>query len=517
MMIFKRKTIFLNVTSLNKLQYYNFCKYLKLNRILNTLISQANLYYLVKFYDIKINRSSFLTKNKTIKNEMEVNYILDKFRKISLNYLGKIFTIKNFIPNIHVYEMSGYKSFIQVYKFLQKLTKNYRIRKKINQNVNFSSEYPRITEPLKYIREKLSKQRVDLRNFKIFSVDPSGSLNIDDSIHFKFYKNCSIFELGIHISDVFSLLKIETEHQIKSIEKLSTIFLIDRKIDFFPPIFSSNLYSIRQGVDRLAFSIIFKLDHFSNILSMEIFQSVIRNGRSFSKQQLDKFIKKSKKNKICLYGTIFRKLCEIKTKLFSYRIKTNGKFQFNSYSQKKNLDISSDNEGTKVIEEFMLLCNVSTAEKILEFFPSCSKLRFFGKYIKVPISDFFTLISLPKLKIDLQDFIVLSKNFRVFTWKERKTLSRIYLKKKNLKSKINTIFSLKNNKTIELSIFRLFFPLYLKVSSPMRRISDLYSHFLISFIFRSYICMFCIQSLYIENAFYYYYYQNSNIFFNDTI
>ena len=490
---------FLNIISLSLFHKFKNFKFIKYKGYLSKriLLFTKNIVNIVlKFSNLGFNKVKMLVIGNKVNRISYYRVFPELYFARNLQAIKKSFIFLN--RKTFNYEcLFKCKTPTSIYQFLNKTDKktinNRKFQKKITQNVNFLIEKPKIIKELNFIKEKYKSYRSDFRNYDVFSIDPLGSLILDDTLHFKFSKKYSEFELGIHIPDIASFLKFESENIIKSVEKVSTCFLNDRKVDLFSILSSSTLYSLRQGIDRLSFSLIFRIDHCSNILSIKICKSITRNKRSFSYSQSNKIIYQSKKdaeenNQLCLFNKNLRSILELKKKLQSIRLKINGKFQLKVVDLLKNVCCSFKNQNNNITEEIMLLCNVSLAEKTLEYFPSCSNLRKFSKNCKNINSTFYNILLFPKLKIDLNNFKIISKYMKIFYWKEKKLLNKIFFIKNKFTSecKIFDVFNLENKKFIKTMYFGLNFPLYLQFTSPVRRVFDIFSNFFIFYIFKNY-------------------------------
>ena len=69
--------------------------------------------------------------------------------------------------------------------------------------------------------------------------------------------------------------------------------------------------------------------------------------------------------------------------------------------------IFSNRETNWLVEEFMLLANISVAEKIYELFPDCACLR---KHPAPPISNFDPLVKAAETKVNIMMNISLKIN-----------------------------------------------------------------------------------------------------------
>jgi len=95
----------------------------------------------------------------------------------------------------------------------------------------------------------------DRRTWQIISIDPEGCTDIDDAIGL----NQDETLLSIYIANVPLLLEKFNLWSFLS-ERISTIYLKDRKIPMLPPLLSDDQCSLLQGQDRLAFVLDIHLD-----------------------------------------------------------------------------------------------------------------------------------------------------------------------------------------------------------------------------------------------------------------
>merc|ERR1712048_878886 len=102
--------------------------------------------------------------------------------------------------------------------------------------------------------------RLDLRHLNICSVDPPGCKDIDDALHcVKLQKqntttggNRSLFEIGVHISDVTHFMKPNTALDAEASKRCTSTYLVDRRIDMLPKALTEDICSLRANVDRFA-------------------------------------------------------------------------------------------------------------------------------------------------------------------------------------------------------------------------------------------------------------------------
>lgn len=97
----------------------------------------------------------------------------------------------------------------------------------------------------------------DRRTWKIISIDPEGCTDIDDAIGLKQdetgVKNNELV-LSIYIANVPMVLENLNLWSVLS-DRISTIYLKDKKIPMLPPILSDDRCSLLQGEDRIALAL----------------------------------------------------------------------------------------------------------------------------------------------------------------------------------------------------------------------------------------------------------------------
>ncbi len=148
---------------------------------------------------------------------------------------------------------------------------------KNNFSPSFSEE---VLEEIKSIPNEVSEEekigRRDLRDVTIFTIDGDDTKDIDDAISIKKLANGN-YELGVHIADVSYYVKPGTKLYEEAYERGTSVYLVDRVVPMLPHKLSNGICSLNPNVDRLAQSCIMEIDSKGNVVSHEIFESVIRS------------------------------------------------------------------------------------------------------------------------------------------------------------------------------------------------------------------------------------------------
>lgn len=124
-------------------------------------------------------------------------------------------------------------------------------------------------------------RRRDMRTVPTFTIDPEDAKDFDDAISVRKLDDDTI-ELGVHIADVSAYVVQEGAIDTEAQKRGTSIYLVDRTIPMLPEALSNDLCSLNPDVDRLAFSVIFKMTRDGKILSYDITETVIRSGKRFS-------------------------------------------------------------------------------------------------------------------------------------------------------------------------------------------------------------------------------------------
>ncbi|KAL5970828.1 DIS3-like exonuclease 2 [Taenia solium] len=119
-------------------------------------------------------------------------------------------------------------------------------------------------------------RRRDFRSHCVVSVDPSTAKDLDDALHVKISTK-DVFEVGVHIADVSFFVRPLTPLDQEAANRTTSIYLVQRVIPMLPAILSERLCSLNPGVDRLTFSVVFKVDKEGNVLDVWFGRSVIRS------------------------------------------------------------------------------------------------------------------------------------------------------------------------------------------------------------------------------------------------
>ena len=130
-------------------------------------------------------------------------------------------------------------------------------------------------------------KRVDLRTKRIFTIDPLTAKDLDDALSIdKISEN--IYEIGVHIADVSYFVMQGTSLDHEAQKRCTSTYFIHKVYPMLPRLLCERLCSLNPQVDRLAYSIFFRMDISKGAL-IESFEPVIKRSviRSCAKWNYD--------------------------------------------------------------------------------------------------------------------------------------------------------------------------------------------------------------------------------------
>lgn len=255
-----------------------------------------------------------------------------------------------------------------------------------------------------------------------------------------------------------------------------------------PGLLTENLCSIRGGVERLTFSVIWEIDSKTfKAVKTDYRKTVIK-----SRAALDYYTAQDMINNRDDHSDLtesLRGLLKIATVLRNRR-NEQGALTLASPEIKFKLDVDRENPTDAseykhvdthfMIEEFMLLANIAVAEKIVSHYPSFSILRQHPKPKEKEVSEFVDLLAEHGFGISLES----SKTFAESLDKAIKPKEPFFNKLIRIMATRSmnqaVYFCLADFDVAEVFHYGLAVPLYTHFTSPIRRYADVLVHRLLA-------------------------------------
>ena len=144
-------------------------------------------------------------------------------------------------------------------------------------------------------RRVLKKNRLDLTDERIFTIDGEHSKDFDDAICVK--KTDKGFELGVHIADVSEYVAHNSALDEEAYLRGTSVYFADKVIPMLPVALSNGICSLNPNVNRYALSAFIDIDKNGEITDCKIAGSVIRSKVRGVYSEVNDVIEKKEKSK----------------------------------------------------------------------------------------------------------------------------------------------------------------------------------------------------------------------------
>ena len=329
------------------------------------------------------------------------------------------------------------------------------------------------------ITEKDLQERLDYRSVTTFTVDPKDAKDFDDALSIK-ANDDGTWEVGVHIADVSHFVKPGDIVDQEAVARATSVYLVDRTIPMLPEILCNQLCSLRQDEDKFAYSVIFKMNEKAEVLGYKIGHTIIRSNRRFCYEEAQEIIE----GKDGDFKEEILQLDKLAKQLRKRRFE-NGAINFESQEVKFELDENGkplrvyfkvSKDANKMIEEFMLLANVTVAAHIGKVKPGEKEKTFVYRIHDTPdpdkLMDLNAFISRFKYQIKTEG------NNHEVSASINKLLDDVQGKKEQnlietiaVRSMQKALYSTKN-----VGHYGLAFDYYTHFTSPIRRYPDVMVH-----------------------------------------
>jgi len=327
------------------------------------------------------------------------------------------------------------------------------------------------------VTENDIKNRLDLRDELIYTIDGADTKDMDDAISVKINERGN-YVLGVHIADVAHYVPINTPLSNEAFSRGTSLYLIDKVIPMLPHQLSNGICSLNPNVDRLTISCIMEIDKKGNIIDYQITESVINSKKKMIYEDVDKILMEDELVEGYEEFIDNLKLCNELSFILSKNYNENGYLHFKDNEIKVKVDEKGKpikfepivtKAGRKIIENFMLAANKTIASNYA-YMPFCFRI-----HAEPNIEDLEQILEL----INKLGYNTPYNN--IDRYKLNKIFKQIYeqgnysvISPQLLKTMKKAIYSQTN-----IGHFGLGFENYTHFTSPIRRFNDLQVHYLI--------------------------------------
>lgn len=430
-----------------------------LKNVVGTIVKDRNK-LILKLDDDKLNINVILDNN-SMKNVVEGHKVLVKLlnRVDNHNFKGEVIKVIGHIndPGVDILSIAA----------------------KHDINDEFSPEVMEEVDKLpSEVLEDEYVGRTDLRDKMIFTIDGDDTKDIDDAISLDILDNGN-YRLGVHIADVSHYVKEDTELDKEAYERGTSVYLADRVIPMLPHKLSNGICSLNPNVDRLAISCVMDIDSTGEVVSYDIFESVIKSNIQMTYKKVNKILEEN----IVPEGYERYKDTLLKMKEVAHILRKNklekgyidfdldeAKIIVNESGEAIDVTLRARGIGEKLIEDFMIAANETVARHIFYMdYPFIYRVH--GEPNEEKITKFMHYISVLGYTITGKINKITPKSMQGILEQLKDAKEYSMMSKELLRSMQKAIYDTKN-----IGHFGLASKCYTHFTSPIRRYPDTTVH-----------------------------------------
>ncbi|MGX6970770.1 ribonuclease R [Vagococcus bubulae] len=131
--------------------------------------------------------------------------------------------------------------------------------------------------------------RVDLRKEVVVTIDGAEAKDLDDAVRVEKLDNGNYF-LGVYIADVSHYVTENSPLDAEASDRATSVYLTDRVIPMLPRKLSNGICSLNPNVDRLAMACEMEINRDGDVVSHDIFETVIHSTARMTYDEVNDII-----------------------------------------------------------------------------------------------------------------------------------------------------------------------------------------------------------------------------------
>ncbi len=223
------------------------------------------------------------------------------------------------------------------------------------------------------IEESQIKNRVDLREKEIFTIDGEDAKDLDDAVRVEKLEDGN-FLLEVHIADVSYYVAQDTLLDKEAYLRGTSIYMLGRVIPMLPRELSNGICSLNAKEDRFTLSCSMKINKQGEVIDSKVYKGIIRVTERMSYTDVQKILDRADPEIVKKYEPYipqFELMSELATILKNRRLE---KGYINLDLPESKIELDQDGFAIdvhkyetyfshEIIEQFMLTANETIAEK----------------------------------------------------------------------------------------------------------------------------------------------------------
>jgi ribonuclease R len=306
--------------------------------------------------DRKLGTDIFISKKNfgKAKDNYKVLVEITKQPKAGRKPEGKIIEVLGGIDEAGVDILSLIKEYDLPYEFPKEvITEAKNLGSKINKND--------------------IKNRRDLRNESIFTIDGEDAKDLDDAVKVSKLENGN-YMLDVHIADVSHYVKEKTMLDKEAVLRGTSVYMLGKVIPMLPKELSNGICSLNAGEDRLTLSVSMEINPKGVVVLSDVYKAVINVTERMTYTDVQKILDKSDSKVLKRYEKYIHEfeLMEELAKILKEKRREQGYLNLDIPETKIELDQNGrvtdvhkyeTTFANEIIEQFMLTANETIAEK----------------------------------------------------------------------------------------------------------------------------------------------------------
>ncbi len=220
----------------------------------------------------------------------------------------------------------------------------------------------------KDFRKDTFKQRKDFRDLITVTIDGEDARDFDDAVSIE--KTKDGYVLGVHIADVTNYVTAGSALDKEAFKRGTSVYFPEKVVPMLPNELCNGICSLVEGQDRWTLSCVMTIDKTGKVIKSYITPSVIKSRARLTYTAVQKMFD-GDKNVIEQYSQVVNDILTMRelSKLLIARREKNGAVDLDVKESAISVDKTgkitvqpaSRDEAHRLIEEFMILANVTVA------------------------------------------------------------------------------------------------------------------------------------------------------------
>ncbi|OZJ02681.1 hypothetical protein BZG36_04053 [Bifiguratus adelaidae] len=235
------------------------------------------------------------------------------------------------------------------------------------------------------IPESEKSARRDFSGDTMFTVDSPGAKYLEDALSITSLGNGN-FEVALHVVDVSYFIKPQNPLDKEARNRAVSTQLVETVIPMLPSQLTDELCNLYPGTERLAFSIVWKMNTEGQVLDTWFGKSIVRSSARLTFHDVQQVLDGKDVEGLASSEDLKRGISDLNVfakKLRSARFDSgalaldeiNLSFELNEQGEPVSVSLKKETDADILVNEFLLLANISVAQRISSHFPEQALLR----------------------------------------------------------------------------------------------------------------------------------------------